>query len=246
MTLVTDAQALVVLAEQAGSAADRSATDAALGVVLERLERAHARLTHGVLTSPWWEHTAEDPRRAVQQAAERAAAAVRPLAEEVDSVLASYGLNDNAANRGALAEVGRAFSLLATTVQEAQNALLETWMRELWPAERISELDIHVIVPDSRADAQAVLEVVRLLQHDLEAGRALSADELHRRHEDVLLAAERVRPLLDRPVPGELLELFRATMGEAEVSLGTLTPEALRWLADHGAARLFVLRRVVA
>lgn len=246
MTLLTDAQALVPLAEQAGSAADRSTTDAALGVVLERLEQAHARVTHGVLSSPWWEALGESDRQEVLQAAERAARAVRPLTEQVDSVLASYGRNDAAASRGALPEINHAFGLLATTVQEVQNALLRSWAQDLWPAERISELDIHAIVPESRGEAEAVLRVARRLQDDLDAGRALTTDDLRQRNEDVLEATRRAAPLRERPVPAGVLEVFRATLGEAEVSLEVLTPDALRWLADHGAAQLFVMRRVRA
>ena len=243
MTLLTDAQALVVLAEQAGSAADRSTTDAALGVVLERLEKAHARLAHGVLSSPWWEDLRECDRQAVLQAAEPAAAVVSPLTEEVDSVLASYGLNDDAASRGTLAEINRAFGVLAAAIQEAQDAFLRTWAQDLWPAERISELEIHAIVPESRVDAKAVLRVARRLQDDLDAGRALAGDELRRRHADVLEATRRAEPLRERPVPEGVLDVFRATVGEAEVSLEVLTPDALRWLTDHGAAQLFVMRR---
>jgi len=244
LTLLTDAQALVVLAEQAGSAADRSTTDAALGVVLERLEKAHARLAHGVLSSPWWEEMRDGDRQTVRQAAERAVAAVSPLTEEVDSVLASYGLNDDAASRGTLAEITRAFGLLAATIQEAQDAFLRIWAQDLWPAERISELDIHAIVPESRPEAEAVLRVARRLQDDLDAGRALTGDDLRRRHVAVLEATRRAEPLRERPVPAGVLDVFRSTIGEAEVSLDVLTPDALRWLTDHGAAQLFVMRRV--
>jgi hypothetical protein len=246
VTLVTDAQALLVLAEQAGSAADRSTTDAALGVVLERLERAHARVTHGVLSSPWWEELSQNDRDAVMKAVVRAAAAVRPLADQVDSVAASYGRHDDAASRGALGEINRAFALLAETVQDAQDSLLRTWSQDVWPAERMSELDIHAIVPESRKEAESVLRVAHRLHDDLDARRALVVPDLRRRREDVLDAASRAEPLRERPVPASVLEVFRATVGEAEVSLEAVTSDALQWLADHGGARLFVVHRMRA
>jgi len=183
-------------------------------------------------------------RQTVRQAAERAVAAVSPLTEEVDSVLASYGLNDDAASRGTLAEINHAFGLLTATIQEAQDAFLRKWAQDLWPAERISELDIHAIVPESRQEAEAVLRVARRLQDDLDAGRALTGDDLRRRHVAVLEATRRAEPLRERPVPAGVLDVFRSTIGEAEVSLDVLTPDALRWLRDHGAAQLFVMRRV--
>lgn len=244
MTLMTDAQALVELSRQAGSAADRSTSQAALDTVFERLEKAMPPVEPAVLSSPWWDELGGVERDTVQGAANRAAKAIESIVDAPDSVIASYGLNDDS-TRGALAEISIAFGEFRKAVKEAQDSLLTRWANDLWPVERRAELEIHTFVPDSRDQAGSVLALSERLARDLDTSLLYSADGMQDLRESVIEATALADNLRELPVPHQVLELFRETFGDSEVPLSILTPEALRWLADHGASDLFMLRRAV-
>ncbi len=243
MTLITDAQSLVALSQQAGSAADQSTTEASLDRVFEKLSNAHAEINHGVASSPWWEQLDESDRASVLKAAKRASESVRPLLDGDDGVLASFGRNDDAAARGTLAEVTIAFAELSDSVQEAQNSLVRRWSESLWPADRFAELEVHTFVPESRGRAKAVLDVSRRLEQTISRRTVLSSDDLLQFDNDRQAAMLQVEPLLEIPAPVEVLELFRATTQDSDVPLNLLTPDALAWLMDHRASELFIIRR---
>jgi hypothetical protein len=239
---MTDAQALVDLSEQAGSAASQSASKAALDAVLERLEKALSPIEPGVLSSPFWDELGEADRKALESAAERAARAVTPIVDAPDSVIASYGLNDDS-TRGALAEIGISFGEFNRAVKEAQDSLFAKWANDLWPADRIAELEIHALVPVSREQADTVLALWASITKDQDSYLIRSAEDIRALREAVLEAMTHAKHLHDLPVPRQVLKLFRESLDDSRVPLSVLSPEALRWLEDHGASDLFVLQR---
>src|SRR4051794_37428195 len=120
MTLIDAAERLTTLAEEAGAAADAGSLEAALRMVLDRLNSLHSTISYGIVEPRWWQHLQEAERRAIRSAAERATAAVAPLKAENDQVLAAYGRGDATVERGALGALLRAFRDYASVLRQAQ------------------------------------------------------------------------------------------------------------------------------
>jgi hypothetical protein len=247
MTLIDLAEDLVLLADQAGTAADQSSSDAALATVFERLRNAREQVApYGVGQPPWLDAVPAEARQNIAVAATRAAKAVRPLSAATDETLATYARSGDAAMRGALGAVRRDVAALADALREAQDDLVESWADSIWPDDGADELEILAFIPETASAGETVARAQRQLRAVPGEMRILSAAALADLQAQVAKAASVVGELERAEVPDDVLAFWRAISDGDEQPLTVLTADVHRWLVDRGASELFIVRRADA
>jgi hypothetical protein len=231
--------------EQAGTAVDEGNRDAALATVEQRLDVVSRQLVlFGVAQLPWSRLLDPDARSDVAMAAAALEQTVKPLHEATDERLAVYGGSSGADGRGVLSAITRHGNQLSAALQDAQGRLLATWAEELWPGEKLSELEILTHVDETRGEAGQVLALSSELRDKSQETLSLSASVLERLEERRKASAALTQVLHDHPVPPDVLEFWReVSERDDETSLSTLSLDVHRWLVEHGAADVFTISK---